>query len=130
MSYEIKRLDDYPAIVTTFNEDFDASTELELVITEMRKIVSAEATPIYVIMNLLAYNISLNDLFAGTSIGMKNRNSPDRTGSVEKTIKTIIITEQRVLKASLNGFEHFGLGKNLEIASSLDEALQNIKKVA
>lgn len=130
MSYKLERLEDYPAMVTTFNADFDASTELESVITEMRRRISVEETPIYIIMDMSAYDISLNDLFVGTGIGMRTRDGDNREASVKNTLKTIIVTEQKVLQASIKGFERFGFGKNLEVATTLEAALQIIRDVA
>ena len=130
MSYEIKRLDDVPAIVTTFHTDFDPATELATVITEMRQIISDEAHPIYVIMDLSTFTISLNDLFVGTGVGMRSRDTANKIESMENTIKTIIVTEQKILHASIKGFERFGLGKNLDIVDSLDDALKTVRDAA
>ena len=130
MSYQIERLPDVPAVVATFNADFDAATELESVITELRQTISNEAHPIYVVMDLSAYNISMNDLFVGTGVGMRSRDTEKKAESMDKTLKTIIVTKHKILQASIKGFERFGFGKDLELATSLDDALQIIRNAA
>lgn len=130
MSYTIEKLDHKPAIVTTFNTDFDAATELEPVIVELRQKLIEQASPVYVIMDFEQYNISLNDLFIGTGVGVRNRDTSEDTPHRNKTIKTIIISQQRLIQASIQGFERFGLGKNLDVVATLEDALKLIDDAA
>jgi len=120
MSYTVQRLKDYPAILISYHDDFDISSDYALSTKDAMKLLDAESNPVTIIIDLTEFSMSLNDLLEGTRLAFK----PDmNTAKHSKTLNTIVISKMGIMKKSVDGFRKMGLSDDLRVADSLEDAL-------
>lgn len=121
MSYTIERLTNYPAILVTFNEDFQIPEEFLDYATETHAMLDREPEPVYIITDITNFNVSVNNLLQGTKLAL---NPEANVAKNPKTYGSIIVTDAGLLKRSVDGFRKLGIVDDLKVVTSLEEALE------
>ena len=121
MSYSIERLNNPDVYLVTLNEDFEIQTELPQYFKELSIAINNEPEPLNLIVDVSNLGLSFDDLLGGTK-GMMNA---DRNPYLHPNSKTaILVTKNRMIKMSLDGFAKLGIAKTTKVVESVEEALQ------
>lgn len=121
MSYKVEYLPEYPVVIITFNEDFKIPDDMLAYVIEAASFLDAEAHPIPVIIDITPYTMSLDGLLQATKAGGKG----DANIAVHPNVsKVIVVTKATLIKMSLDGIRKLGLAREIEAATSLEEALK------
>jgi hypothetical protein len=122
MPYTIEQLPQRHAIVITFTETFDVSTELAPCFTEVAALLDKSPTSLTLILDILQYPLSFEGLLDGTKIMMGGATNPIRHA---KTKRYVAITSSPLINLSVDGFRKLGIG-DVHTARSMEEVLKTL----
>jgi len=120
MAYSIERLDNPPAYLIILHQDFDSKTHMEAYYREVIAGLDTESSPVPMIVNIVDAPFSLNALMETTKHLLNLDVNPNNHPMMSKLI---VITENRLMKLSSDGFRKLGIVKDMHIAKSLEGAL-------
>ncbi|MEM9954022.1 MAG: hypothetical protein AAF846_20600 [Chloroflexota bacterium] len=123
MSYTIERLEQPPVYLVTLASDFSLGTEMKQYFIEMNGRLDKETKPIDIILNLLEYKVSFDGLASTTRDIMRLEANPYQN---ENSNKLIIVTQNKMVKLSIDGFIKFGIAKKVDVVTSIEEALRRV----
>lgn len=123
MSYTIERLTNPSVYLVTLLADFSLSSDTETYHKELDDLLSNEAQPISLILDVREYQITFDNLMGGLRALTQNNLNPYQNSN---TCKVIVVTSNRMMKLSVDGILKFGFMKELEVVSSIDEALSKV----
>lgn len=118
MSYTLEKQSD-SIIILTISEDYDASAEAGKFFNEINDILDNETSPVNLILDVLEYKLTFEELLSSTRNAM-NLKSPFAHKMVKQTI---LVTSSNLMKASIKGFQRFGIAGKSKVVASLDEAM-------
>lgn len=120
MSYTIERLNDPAAYLVTLHEGFDPATEMRSYYTELIAQLDQETEPIDTIVDILAVSFGLNELFSAT----RQLQGMDINPTAHPMSDTfILVSNNNLMKLSVDGFRKFGIVNKVHIVKSVNEAL-------
>ena len=121
MVYSIKRNQTPPAYIVTMKDEFSSPADVAAFYKKLNDNLNAELAPIPMILDTTAMSISFDALLRSTKNAMDNKEgSPYHNPKVEQLI---IVSDHKLVEASVDGFEKFGIFENTRIAKTVDEAL-------
>ncbi len=122
MPYTIERISNPPVYLITYGSDFDIETEIKKSNTEVMGLFEDDdAEKFAYIIDIRKMPLSLGTIISGTKVALDLEINP---GTHPKVSKTIMITENKMIQRSMDGFVTFGLIKTALVASTVDEALE------
>jgi hypothetical protein len=102
MSYSIEKLPNEPIIVQILNEDYTFGGEASPSMKELTQLLDAQPEPIWLIMDMSAVTLSLDDAIQAASMAteqhklLKHRN----------TRESILVTDKRLIKLMAQGMNN------------------------
>lgn len=121
MSYTIERKNNPAHYLVTMPEDFNLDTDLVAYFRELARDIKNEAKPLSVVLDMLNYSVSLNDLLSATKDLMDIDENPYQHPNAKQLI---IVTDSKMIKMSMDGFRKFGIVKKFHAVDSLNEAMR------
>lgn len=127
MGYTLERLDVPAAYLLSFDVGFDIQNEMKaLNIDLIDKLDNDVAESLVIIAEIDNLHLSLSNIMNGTKETLDSGFNPNHH---PKVTKTIIISDNGLLKMSLGGLGKLGLLKDAQVVGSLDAALALAKQV-
>jgi hypothetical protein len=99
MSYTIEKLPNEPIIVQVLNEDYTFGNEAAPSMAELTKLLDAQPEPVWLIMDMSAISLSLDDAIQAASMStqqfklLKHRNAQE----------SILVSDSRLIKLMAQG---------------------------
>jgi|GEM_PF-3210931 len=122
MPYTMARLENPDAFLLTLTDNFDVDAELpELNQTLISSFDEDESHELVLIADMRQFPFSLANLMSGTKVTMDSGQNPNQHPKIKKTV---VITENKVMKFSMDGFYKWGVFTDARIATTVDEALE------
>jgi hypothetical protein len=119
MSYTIERLNNPNVYVTTLHADF-VGEEVKPYYQELTELLDKEQSPLTVILNVREVPVVFENLLKITSESMRTEHQPYQHRNCKGLI---IVSDDRLVNMSLDGFRKFGIAKNIQGARSMEAAL-------
>ncbi|MEL6524096.1 MAG: hypothetical protein AAFQ07_00165 [Chloroflexota bacterium] len=119
MSYKIEHQLDQSTIIITYLGEFDEDA-IRKSLNELYQLLNNVEAPVSIIADYSQYEFGFNELLSGTSLA-RNLKNPFTHHNCQKLI---MVSESNLLKASLKGFQQFGLVNDIKIVTSINAALE------
>jgi hypothetical protein len=126
MGYDVTLLPNEPILLAKFDEDFSVARDGEEMMGEMKRILDASSTPLYMLDDFLKLKMSFPDLVAALAMSTRGSTAVMRHPNVRKLV---IVSTSELLRLGGNALKQAQYGGfQADIYPSLDEALTGIRK--
>ena len=125
MSYEVKLLTDDPVIMTVWYADFKLKTELVPMSEEMREVLDSSPEPLYLIADMSAARLGLEDLIAGANFAVQGEEPIFKHPNITQVI---LISQSKAIELTAKGMRAATFGNmHIKVAASLEDALKIVR---
>jgi hypothetical protein len=120
MSYNFERLPGEGILIVTYHEDYSVRLHAAASVEEGTKLLDAEKTPIYFIIDAIAVSIDLDDLISSATLA--TRQTRFLTHPIIREI--ILVTRSKLLSLAAKGLDSVAFGHvKVRVFATRDDAL-------
>ncbi|MEO0598529.1 MAG: hypothetical protein AAF126_20645 [Chloroflexota bacterium] len=124
-AYYIERLTEPEAYLITLHTVFDPATDMQTYFEELSARLDEETAPITSIVDIRDLTFTFTDLL-GTTRDLQNMKVNPTRHRMSK--KFIVVSESKLMKASMDGFRRFGIFRDAQIVLTVEDALRVINE--
>jgi len=122
-AHKIERLTNPDAYLVTLHSAFDPATDMQPYFDALTAQLDNESEPITSIVDIRDLTFTFSDLLVTTRDMQTLKSNPTRH---RMSAKFIVVSENKLMKASMDGFRRFGIFREAQIVHTVEDALSVI----